>query len=146
MCDPPSWYGSAMNATSGLMVAAVLYAVPLVFLYVGHTLLTKTGRVLLCRMHPTRKRQRRLPQGDQPGSYANGRLIQQENAKHVSERLILSLYSNKEGNWTTLANCVFIYLFTSLGPSNKSTCPIKKSALEFVGSLLHFLIALLRIR
>lgn len=32
MCDPPSWYGSAMNATSGLMVAAALYAVPLVFL------------------------------------------------------------------------------------------------------------------
>lgn len=41
MCDPPSWYGSAMNATSGLMVAAALYAVPLVFLYVGHALLTK---------------------------------------------------------------------------------------------------------
>lgn len=30
-----------MNATSGLMVAAALYAVPLVFLYVGHALLTK---------------------------------------------------------------------------------------------------------
>ena len=146
MCDPPSWYGSAMNATSGLMVAAALYAVPLVFLYVGHALLTKTGRVLLCRMHPTRKRQRRLPQGDQLGSYANGRLIQQENAKHVSKRLIFLLYSNTEGNCTTLAICLLIYLFTSLGPSNKSTCPIEKSVLELVGSLLHFLIALLRIR
>ena len=146
MCDPPSWYGSAMNATSGLMVAAALYAVPLVFLYVGHTLLTKTGRVLLCRMHPTRKRQRRLPQGNQLGSYANGRLIQQENAKHVSKRLIFLLYSNTEGNCTTLAICLLIYLFTSLGPSNKSTCPIEKSVLELVGSLLHFLIALLRIR
>lgn len=146
MCDPPSWYGSAMNATSGLMVAAALYAVPLVFLYVGHALLTKTGCVLLCRMHPTRKRQRRLPQGNQLGSYANGRLIQQENAKHVSKRLTFLLYSNTEGNCTTLAIYLLIYLFTSLGPSNKSTCPIEKSVLELIGSLLHFLIALLRIR
>ena len=97
-------------------------------------------------MHPTRKRQRRLPQGNQLGSYANGRLIQQENAKHVSKKLIFLLYSNTEGNCTTLANSLLIYLFTSLGPSNKSTCPIEKSVLELVGSLLHFLIALLRIR
>lgn len=146
MCDPPSWYGSAMNATSGLMVAAALYAVPLVFLYVGHALLTKNRmRTIVPNAPDSKKTETAAPRRStwvirEWTPYLTGK------CKTCFKKANFLLYSNTEGNCTTLAICLLIYLFTSLGPSNKSTCPIEKSVLELVGSLLHFLIALLRIR